>query len=71
MLSSTYNVAALKSFLKERGLPVSGKKESLIQRLISSDPEGMQALVNGIYECSEVANDLIEKYKSEKELKNG
>lgn len=67
-LGDTYNIGTLKSLLKERRQAISGKKEILIQRLIDADPEGMRVLVNDIYECSTVARDLIERYKSEKEI---
>lgn len=67
-INLTYKVDDLKLLLKERKLPVSGKKEVLIERLIEEDCSGMQSLVKEIYECSTSARDIVEKYKADKEI---
>lgn len=63
-LDRTFKVTDLKPFLKERGLPVSGKKDALLERLTAADPEGMAAKVAylDIIECSSDARVIAEKY---------
>lgn len=48
LLDYKYNVSELKPMLKERNLPMSGRKAELIERLIASDPDGMQQVVYGL-----------------------
>ena len=62
----------LKTLLTQRQLAVSGKKSALIQRLIDSDPTGMDSLVEKleILVCSEKGRQLAEEYLTrEKEEK--
>lgn len=63
-LLATYGTAELKALLRERGLKVSGTKDSLIERLTSADPQGMAAKVAklNIYECSPEARTMAEQY---------
>ena len=67
-LDRTFKVVDLKPFLKERGLPVSGKKDVLIERLTTADPQGMTAKVAhlDIVECSSNARLIAEKYVTER-----
>jgi hypothetical protein len=67
-LDLSYKATDLKLLLKDRRLLISGKKKLLIERLIEADYQGMQSLVNDIYECSQSARNLVEKYKTEKEI---
>ncbi|HNW79887.1 MAG TPA: SAP domain-containing protein [Methanoregulaceae archaeon] len=54
----------LKSMLKEKKLPTSGKKALLIERLITADESGMKSLVGGesILICSEKGRLIAEEY---------
>lgn len=67
-LDRTFKVTDLKPFLRERGLPVSGKKDVLLERLTAADPEGMAAKVAhlDIVECSSDARVIAEKYVAER-----
>lgn len=67
-LDRTFKVTDLKPFLKDRGLPVSGKKGVLLERLMSADPVGMAAKVThlDIVECSSDARVIAERYVAEK-----
>ncbi len=64
-ISTRFKAADLKLLLKERGLRVSGRKDELIDRLITADQTGMTALVGEmkVYECSAEARSLAEEYK--------
>lgn len=67
-LDRTFKTTELKPFLKERGLPVSGKKDALLERLVAADPDGMAAKVAhlAIVECSSAARAIAEQYVAEK-----
>lgn len=67
-LDRTFKATDLKPFLKERGLPMSGKKDVLLERLTVADPEGMAAKVRhlDIVECSLDARVIAEKHVAEK-----
>lgn len=62
-----FTSAELKNRLKQLGLPVSGKKDDLIDRLIQSDSEGIKNAVQGLvlYICSEQGEILAKKYLSD------
>lgn len=73
VLSYKYKVSELKDLLKQRGLPVSGRKDDLIKRLITADPAGMKKTVAGltILQCIQRGKELSEKYLSnEQENRN-
>jgi hypothetical protein len=55
----------LKSLAKERGLGLSGIKETLAKRLVKADREGMAALFCGkvYFECSLKGKILVEKFQ--------
>lgn len=63
-LELTFNVVDLKPLLQARGLPVSGKKAQLIDRLLAADPEGMASIVAHLkrVECSAEARAIAEKH---------
>lgn len=70
LLEYGYRVSDLKSMLKERGLPVSGRKRDLIERLIQSEPDGMKRSTRGlrVLQCSQQGRAIAEQYlASEKE----
>lgn len=58
-------VSDLKDMLKERGLPVSGAKPILIQRLIEHDEPGMQQRGASVFECSSTGKVRVEKWQAE------
>lgn len=66
-----FKVIDLKSLLKERNLPINGKKSQLIERLIQNDKEKMESLVSDveIIICSEKGKLIAEEYL-EKEKEN-
>lgn len=57
-------VADLKPLLQERKLPVSGKKEDLIQRLLQADWKTMDRLTAGLvlYRCTETGSIAAQAY---------
>lgn len=63
-LDAKFGLANLKQMLKEKGLPVSGKKIDLIERLISADQTAMAMSVTDlqIFRCSEKGRKLVEDY---------
>lgn len=64
LLDYKYKVTELKLILKERGLPVSGRKVDLIERLIGADPAGMQkAVINlSLQQCTDHGRKIAEEY---------
>jgi hypothetical protein len=69
-LSYKYKIVDLKEFLKQHGLAVSGKKEELINRLITVDKLGMENLVSDLLVllCTDDGRKIAEDYlKNEKE----
>jgi hypothetical protein len=74
LLSYKYKVSDLKEMLKQRGLPLSGRKDEMIQRLIQTDPDGMKKSTDGlsIFECSPLGLSIAEQYlttEKEKRIK--
>lgn len=67
-LGCGYTVAELKPQLKARGLPVSGKKEQLIARLLEADPQGAASLASAhpIWLCSAPAAEAAQAYKEDR-----
>lgn len=67
-LNKLFQVDQLKRLLSERGLPSSGRKAELIERLVSHDRQGMGKIVgNSIVKCSEAALLLIDERKQKVE----
>lgn len=64
LLGYKYKVYELKKMLKQRGLPVSGRKTELIDRLVKADPEGMAKTVAGLNlrQCSKQGREITEQY---------
>ena len=68
-LASVYVTAQLKPMLKLRGLKVSGRKDEMIGRLVSSDSQGMtrEVLALGLYQCSETGTNLVFQLEERKQ----
>lgn len=66
-----FKATELKELLKQRGLPVSGRKEDFINRLVQADPEGMKRAVAGpqILLCSERGQQIAESYLATEKTK--
>lgn len=66
-LDLTYRVVELKSKLRSRGLPVSGRKNQLIARLVNADRAGLEKEFAGreLLECSPLAREVAERYVAE------
>jgi hypothetical protein len=71
LLDYKYKVSDLKSMLKQRGLPVSGRKVELIERLVEADPDGMQKAVRGlsVLQCTERGRASAEEYLAQEKEK--
>ncbi|MBA4420754.1 MAG: hypothetical protein C0391_06375 [Anaerolinea sp.] len=71
VLSYKYKVSELKDLLKQRGLPISGRKDNMIKRLITADLAGMKKTVAGltILQCVQHGKELSEKYLSNEQEK--
>lgn len=67
-LDRTLNTTEIKRLLKERGLPVSGRKDQGIERLVRVAPEEMAAKVThlDIMECSVKARAIAERFVAER-----
>lgn len=63
-LSGSFTANELKAFLRARGLPVSGTKANVIERLIAADPVLMEAKVANVtaYICTPAGKLLAEQY---------
>jgi len=63
-LSAIYGASELKDMLRQRGLPVSGRKDVMIQRLIEKDPNGMKKNAAGftVLVCTQHGKDLADNY---------
>jgi tetratricopeptide (TPR) repeat protein len=61
-----FTVAELKDMLRERELPLSGRKNDLILRLVQSDAEGMKQAISGliVLECSEKGREAWQRYQA-------
>lgn len=63
-LAYRFKVNELKNMLKQRGLPVSGRKEDLIARLVQADTEGMKKAAAGlsVIHCTEQGRAVAKQY---------
>ncbi|MGD0854449.1 MAG: SAP domain-containing protein [Dehalococcoidia bacterium] len=63
-LSYKYKVPELKDMLKQRGLPVSGRKDEMIQRLVQVDTDGMRKAVAELtlLKCTQRGQEIAEQY---------
>lgn len=70
-LNYEYTIAQLKPMLRQRGLPVSGRKALLIQRLIDADPNGMLESLHGLVllKCTEKGKRIAEDYLAQEKEK--
>jgi len=64
VLNYKYKVSELKEMLKQRELPVSGRKDDMIKRLVTTDPSGMKKTVAGlrVLQCGQHGKELAEKF---------
>lgn len=64
VLDYKYKVSELKDMLKQRGLPVSGRKDDMIKRLVTADPIGMKKSVErlNVFQNVQHGRELAEKY---------
>jgi hypothetical protein len=71
LLDYKYKVSELKPMLKQRGLPVSGRKAELIERLIQADSESMRKAVRGlsVLQCTEKGRAIAEEYLAQEKEK--
>lgn len=74
LISYRYKVSELKDLLRQYGLPTSGRKDEMIQRLVVAAPDIMKKATSGliVYICSAHGNKLAEEYLfSEKQKRIG
>jgi hypothetical protein len=72
-MDAKFKGSDLKSLLKERNLPVTGKKSILIEKLLQSDREGMNNLLQNFDTiiCTEKGKSIADDFlKKEEEIKN-
>jgi len=71
LLTQKYGVSDLKSLLKQRNLPTSGKKADLVTRLIQVDPDGMKQEVSDlqVVRCSEFGRVVVGQYLNQEKEK--
>lgn len=63
-LAHKFKLPDLKALLRDRSLPVSGKKDDLIDRLIAADEPGMVQVAAGerILQCTVVGGEIVNQY---------
>lgn len=71
LLDFKFKATELKDMLKQRGLPVSGRKGDLIARLTQADSEAMQKAIHGltVLKCTEKGRELAEQYLAKEQEK--
>jgi hypothetical protein len=71
-LESAFKATEIKALLKERSLPVSGKKADAVARLVEADRARMEAKVAHItaYICTASGRELAEGYLAREEERN-
>lgn len=72
-LAYRYKVSELQAMLKQRSLPVSGRKADLISRLMETDAGGMEKVVAGLtlLQCSDRGLEIAKQYlAAEKEKRD-
>lgn len=64
-------VDQLKDLLKEKDLPIKGKKSDLIERLVNADPEGLLAKFgqNRLIQCTDKGIDVVNDYIESEKLR--
>ena len=70
-LSYKFKVNELKNMLRQGGLPVSGRKEDLITRLVQADVDGMKKAAVGlnVIQCTEQGRIIVEQYLNDEKEK--
>jgi hypothetical protein len=65
-IQSGFNGNELKALAKERGLPISGTKKALAERLVGADAGGVTKLLGNrqFLICTAAAMDAVEKFSS-------
>ncbi len=63
-----YSIQDFKKFLREFGLPVSGDKATLIQRIVNSQIEYSNKFTRCKYILTDKGSNVIDKYKSDHNL---
>ena len=65
-IQSGFNGNQLKVLAKERGLPVSGTKKALAQRLVEADATGVTKLLGNrqFFVCTSIGQDAVERFAS-------
>lgn len=71
LLARQYTVSDLKEMLKQRGMPISGRKEDLVERLVEGDPKGMKKAVAGVtlVRCSSQGRRIVEEYLAQEQTR--
>lgn len=71
LLDYKFKATELKAMLKQRDLPVTGRKEDLINRLVQYAPEDMKRLIANLVllQCSEQGREIAERYLSSEKTK--
>lgn len=71
LLARQYKVSDLKEMLQQRGLPVSGRKEDLIARLIEADRKGVERAVDRVtlLRCSSKGRQIAEEYLTQERIR--
>lgn len=64
LIKYRYKISELQAMLKQRGLPISGRKDELIKRLVRADAEGMKRATDGLrlLICSAPGREIAEQY---------
>lgn len=64
VLEWRFNTQQLRALLKERGLPVSGRKEVMVRRLVEADPDGVITAVQNydLYSCTAEGRELAAQF---------
>lgn len=68
-LDGEFKATEIKDFLRDRSLPVSGRKAECIERLMAADPVGMERKVASIsaYICTPEGKEIAEKFLATEE----
>jgi SAP domain len=66
LVSYKYKVTELKGMLRQQGMPISGKKDELANRIIQVDEEAMENLVSEteLLVCTQLGREIAEQYKA-------
>lgn len=64
LLDYKYRLSDLKTMLRNRGLPVSGRKKELIDRLVAADSDGIKSIVStlDLLQCFQMGRSIAETF---------